>query len=188
MLRSCTGYRTPVELHTIPYMYDFGCREKRRPQWRRAKVARRHQLELDCNGFFLDRKWCVDEMRDNHRPYIWPTSIANAGWHLSSFMSIEQLRTKLGSNMHVQRDTDSVKQVDFLECIISQCLHVNQIDFGERVSIGSPPNIGPKWARTNMQQFYHRKIDTGACTRTGKNIVKGVQKQWYDGILQYFIV
>lgn len=44
-LKNCDGFVTPVELHLVPFIYDFGCVETTNPQWRRAKVS--------AHGFFF---------------------------------------------------------------------------------------------------------------------------------------
>jgi len=192
LLSSCKGYNTPVELHTTPYMYDFGCPDKKRPLWRRAKVIHRKDLELNCNGYRWDGKYCTQELRENQHSYgdgiffRQPTSVSNAGWHMSSFMEIEDIRLKLASNVHTPRNTESNRQVDFINCMIYTCQHINRVDYGERTF--SKPQIhqtGPRWARTSenpsYEIFYNRKLDPSACARVGM-AHKKAPKKIYDGL------
>ncbi len=40
-LRHCTGYTLPVSIHTVQYIYDFGCPVSMPPYWERIRVAER---------------------------------------------------------------------------------------------------------------------------------------------------
>jgi len=194
LLAGCTGYTTPVELQTTPYMYDFGCHDTKRPLWRRAKVLHRKDLELDCNGYRWDGKYCTQELRENQHSYgdgilfRPPTSVAQAGWHMSSFMEIDKIRLKISSNIHTQRNTESNRQEDFINCMIYTCRHINRVDYGERTFSKSViQQTGPEWARTlenpSYEIFYNRTLDPSACIRAGMN--QYPPKKIYDAMFRF---
>lgn len=88
----------------------------------------RRELDDECDGF-TDGKCCTDELRDNHHMRLgmfrFPTSVARAGWHLSYFMSLQKIQEKIGSYAHVERDTAENRNLDHIQCYISQCKHLN---------------------------------------------------------------
>ena len=93
-----------------------------------------------------------------------------AGWHVSWFTGIEDMIRKLGSNRHTSRDTPLNHNVNYLECLISRCQHINGEDYGTRTPAEFPPQVGPKWARDSKKNpafdlYFNRKIDDGACAR-----------------------
>eukprot|EP00053_Salpingoeca_punica_P020463 m.211643 g.211643 ORF g.211643 m.211643 type:complete len:350 (-) comp18677_c0_seq1:286-1335(-) len=165
-LKRCQGYTLPVELHMQAFAYDFGCPLMQGffRQWRKAKVVRRNQLHEVCNGPW-DGMECVAELRKNQNLRLGffhsPTSIANAGWHLSFFLPSEKVIEKAHANAH----TDEFQKLDLntVECMVSKCQHVNG-DAGTRTSSGAAAD-GPSWTHEQAErgvpayvQYYLRTL------------------------------
>lgn len=176
-LQQCRGFVTPVELHTIPYIYDFGCKEVGslfKKSWRRAKVLTMREFEEVCDGSW-DGKFCVDELRDSQRlmyshMFSWPASIQNAGVHISYFMSTDKIMEKIASYGHIERNIPRINNRDHIECYISRCKHVNDKDFGVRAEadVQHLPwlfNEAYHFNNEIYKAYFDRELDLDACYR-----------------------
>jgi len=182
-LNRCDGYVTPAEIESVPYIYDFGCKEEHGASdvWRTTRVLPFGQYDAKCDGTW-DGKWCMNELRKSDEfKYIhyqaaagFPKTlvIPNGGVHMSYFLSTELIMTKIASNAEAwKRDKPSFNNRDHIECLISKCLHPNLRDHGTRHA-GEDPlvPIGADFEAYNasnpaIRQFYRRTIDWGACER-----------------------
>lgn len=132
LLRACEGYDFPVTIHTPVYLYDFGCRTTDN-SWKRVKVLQRSQLKGECTFELFPTAVCPHIARDSQEMRLGlmslrPLTISNGGWHLSFFMSTDQIVDKLHAYSHPERNTAQNNDREYLECLIYSCRHVNEQD------------------------------------------------------------
>lgn len=139
-LRRCDGWQSPVLLEMEDRWYDFECGPRAGPRWRKPKVLRVHELESRCDGAY-DGAICLDEARDNQQLRLGlfrlPTTVREAGVHMSFFLSIASIRHKLATYAHTQRSAPQR-----LACMVLRCQHPN----GER-GVRDPSARPPHWLR-----------------------------------------
>jgi len=175
-LRRCSGWTSPVEIESVYFFYDFGCK-KRDPSlmetlksgkwtsWRRSKVVYARELEVECDGAW-DGQVCVDELRDDQQLglglFRFPTGIRHGGLHLSYFMGFEMIQQKLKSISHIER-APLAEQVDYLQCRIAKCEHPDQLEVGDRrhVHPGFPWMHAQKTSTYKL--YYERPLNFSAC-------------------------
>ncbi len=185
-LKKCDGYATPAEIESVPYIYDFGCREEHAAGdvWRTTRVLPFRQYDPECDGTW-DGAWCTNELRKSGE-YRYMRFRAAAGFpetlvvprggvHMSYFMSTELIMTKLASNSEAwKRDRPEINNRDHIECLVSRCVHPNLRDHGTRHAHEDPEvPIGADFGAYSsknpaIRQFYSRTIDRGACAREAR--------------------
>ena len=122
----------PVSFHTNWYLYDFGC-EVQDLSFRKADLMKFIQLKScnnkrnlnvnnNCAGW---RQLTQDQLR---------TTVMNSGWHLSWFLSREDLHNKLKSAGDTWKDTKSNHNDQYINCLISKCIHFKNEYYGIRLN------------------------------------------------------
>jgi hypothetical protein len=169
MLAQCSGYGFPVSLGMPTYNYDFGCRSEwhrialtpltRVNHWSRAKVVLRKHLKERCSSEYFPHSVCPDDLRDPQElrlgmganPLFGGASsieIEDAGWHLSyfgnKFLDTSIVLNKLNSMSHVDRNTEEHRETLYIQCMIWNCQHLNQLEYGNRLEVPSY-SLAPRW-------------------------------------------
>eukprot|EP00755_Sulcionema_specki_P005252 Sspe_Gene.32258::Locus_15824_Transcript_1_1_Confidence_1.000_Length_1452::g.32258::m.32258/K00737/MGAT3; beta-1,4-mannosyl-glycoprotein beta-1,4-N-acetylglucosaminyltransferase len=143
IIRGCLAPTPIVSLHLDSFIYDFGCIES--VPWKKAKVVQRGSLEQECNGAG-DGRVCLYELR-NSPIYPRPAVLPKAGWHMSWFLTRNDMLLKLKANGHLHRNDTRNAHPAVLDCYVARCLHLNlreaALSRGSRV----PRHRGPRFVR-----------------------------------------
>lgn len=166
LVRSCSIPKSlEVLLLSVPeYIYHFNCAAT--VPWMRPRIARRNTLGDKCASW-LREYWvkpftCVGHLREEaiffkYFPFG-GLMIQNGGWHMSWFMTMEQMKIKIQSNAEKQRNTAENLQDAKLKGMVEKCQHfsgqtLEKLSFHDRHPFYTLPKVSKEWRKDHPHFF-----------------------------------
>eukprot|EP01064_Diplonema_japonicum_P035738 TRINITY_DN7830_c0_g2_i1.p1 TRINITY_DN7830_c0_g2~~TRINITY_DN7830_c0_g2_i1.p1 ORF type:complete len:381 (+),score=71.92 TRINITY_DN7830_c0_g2_i1:31-1173(+) len=133
IMQECVNPSDFVVLEMQAYLYDFGCKERRKKPLHAGYIIQRSKLMKFCTNSSLSS--CVESLLPSRRPR--PVPITAAGWRLGLFNEREA----------DAKSPDIIRGTDVQKCFQVRCLHPNMKNYGDRQSLTRLRNTGPKAVR-----------------------------------------
>eukprot|EP01059_Diplonema_ambulator_P034106 TRINITY_DN747_c0_g1_i10.p1 TRINITY_DN747_c0_g1~~TRINITY_DN747_c0_g1_i10.p1 ORF type:complete len:377 (+),score=121.68 TRINITY_DN747_c0_g1_i10:793-1923(+) len=133
IVQQCTPATSLVTFEMQSFLYDFGCKERRRRALHAGYIMQRDKLIKRCDGSPLEA--CYQSLGTGKKG-PGPVVISNAGWRVALY------------NDNSVKVPEVIRGTDVETCFYAKCLHPNMKTFGDKVPESRLRMTGPRTVRT----------------------------------------